>query len=75
MTDSITLRERLANIIADWTQPRREVRHTAVGWQPPGCWQHECGDKSASGTDEYYRVTRHANKWNDPIVTERNQDE
>lgn len=63
MTDRLTLRERWKNIKADWTQPRREIRHTAVGWRPAGYWQEECGETSASGEPEYFRVVRTGSKW------------
>lgn len=58
----MTLLERLANIIQDWTGERREVRRSAIGWQPPGDeWQEDCGE-TASGNNEFFIVTRQAPK-------------
>jgi hypothetical protein len=48
---------RLQNIIDDWNGTKREVRHTAIGWNPGGDFQPDPGP-TPSGTREYYKVTR-----------------
>lgn len=70
----MTLRERWENIKVDWLGTPREVRYTAVGWEPPGYYPDvTCGDKSASGEVEYSRIIRHKPKWTEQ--EERNQNE
>jgi hypothetical protein len=57
----MTFLERLRNIIADWNGEPREVRHTAIGWDPGGSYQEDCGC-TPSGEREFYIVVRDAPK-------------
>jgi hypothetical protein len=56
---------RLQNIIDDWNGTKREVRHTAIGWNPGGDFQQDLGP-TPSGTRESYRVLRKAPPPHDP---------
>ena len=53
----VTLLERWKEIKRIWTQPPREVRQTAIGWQPDESYIEDQG-KTASGGKEYYKIIK-----------------
>jgi hypothetical protein len=56
---------RLQNIIDDWNGTRREVRHTAIGWNPGGQYQQDAGP-TPSGNREYSKAARKAQQPQQP---------
>jgi hypothetical protein len=58
MSSGITWRERLQNLADDWGGKRKEIRHTAVGWQPDAGYQEDTNCPTPSGEREFYRVIR-----------------
>ncbi len=54
-TDHITLLERIAEIRRIWTQPAREVRLTAIGYQPDESYT---GCEIMHGVVCWYKVIR-----------------
>ena len=61
-TNALTLQERAANLREVYVEDRgsREVRETAVGWQPGADWT-EAEGKTPSGNREYHRVVKKGN--------------
>jgi len=55
-----TIKERLREIWRIWNQPAREVRQTAIGWQPDESYR--LTGYTSDGTPEYSKIIRKVNK-------------
>lgn len=62
-------RERWAELKRIYGGQKREVRLTAVGWNPGG-WTADSGP-TASGNHEYYIVVREGEKQPEPVTQPR----
>jgi len=58
--DRITWRERWSELKRIYGGEKREVRYTAIGWQPSKNWI-ESQEPTASGNREFYIVARKGN--------------